>query len=474
MLSSRKQLMEDIQSLFYNGIHSGNKQKIIELLNGGADPNEKIENNKTLFHCACILHNLDIIDLLLKNERTDIYVEDLNGITAFETLLEEEHYDIINIVLHSSKFDINHKFKNGENTLLLFCLHNYIEGIVFLFDNHFESIDINYQNKNGQSALHCTSNSTIMKMLLDHPLCDRNISNNVGCTPLMCMNNDDIDLVKLMLTYDDIDVNKTNRDNFTALHMAYIQVHPDIVNLLLKCDRIDDSLRDHISTFMLDPNLTIMGLTALMNACQKNELIFVKNILDHPDLDINKKNNWNLTALHIASTHNNIQCVKLLLEHPQIDINSQDDIGWTPMMFAMRMQDIAMFKIFMNHHLIDINIPNKNGNTVLHEAIIYNKIDIVKQLLLDDRTNVNIKNKEGLTPTMVAHKHKTYDILKMISRNERTDINIKNDNNLTLLELACKQSSINTIKCMLECRDDYIMPGEIFDDVIENVLCKYR
>ena len=121
-----------------------------------------------------------------------------------------------------------------------------------------------------------------------------------------------------------MDVNQKDKDGYTALYLASLFGHIDVVNLLLQ-----------------HPNLKInqqtkRGNTALHIASYNGHTEIAKSLLNHSDIDVNIKNNDGNTPLHKASKNGKTDIVKLLLAHPSINesVNTKNDDGKTPLDIA--------------------------------------------------------------------------------------------------------------------------------------------
>jgi ankyrin repeat protein len=111
-----------------------------------------------------------------------------------------------------------------------------------------QGIDINYQTKNGNTALYWASRNgytEIVELLLKVSGVNINIQYNVGNTALMfALCNSNKKIVKLLLKYG-ADVNKKNDYGYTALILASQYEETEIVKLLLKY-KVDINIKEEI------------------------------------------------------------------------------------------------------------------------------------------------------------------------------------------------------------------------------------
>jgi ankyrin repeat protein len=149
---------------------------------------------------------------------------------------------------------------------------------------------------------------------------DYNIPNIEGDTPLhTAVLYENVEMVQLLLSFPEIEINAKNNNNQTPLHAAAITGNFEIFQLLLS----------------------------------------------HPKIEINVKNNDDEIPLHIAALLANCEMVKLLVNFPEIEINAKNYNDQTPLHCAAIIGNFEIFQLLLSHPKIEINIVNKFGKTVL-------------------------------------------------------------------------------------------------------------
>jgi len=233
---------------------------------------------------------------------------------------------------------------------------------------------INEKCEKGWTALliacrNCSSYSNIevVKILSNYPNIDINEQNYYGCTALMLAcgfsNNDsNIETIKLLLDHPDIDVNKHDDDGWTPLMRACRISNTDsnIETVKLLLDRSDIDVNKQETD----------GWTALILACRysstDSNVETVKLLLNRSDIDVNKQNGCGHGALMLScwysNTGSNIETIELLLSYPDIDVNKCDNYGWTALKFACVYgnadSDVEIVRLLLDHPNIDINVQN--------------------------------------------------------------------------------------------------------------------
>lgn len=139
-----------------------------------------------------------------------------------------------------------------------------------------------------------------------------------------------------------IDVNAQNWFGSTALVIASLNGHENIVRFLLKIPDININIKTNNGTTAL-----IAAADPLKGTVHSSENI-MKMLLQMPDINVNDQDNDGSTALMLAARRSNFEIVNLLLKIPTIDINAQEKSGWTAFMFASVKQNKNIVKLLLD------------------------------------------------------------------------------------------------------------------------------
>ncbi|KAK7909540.1 hypothetical protein WMY93_014224 [Mugilogobius chulae] len=188
------------------------------------------------------------------------------------------------------------------------------------------------------------------------------------------------DLVKIneLLTMRNTDIDKLDKKQRTALHIACLNGQDKVVSFLIQKQACLD-LRDDT------------GNTALMTAVQKNNLACV-NILLKNQADPNLQDSEGQTALHLATKTNNVSVARLLLNY-RADLNAQTKRGYTPLSFAICYDFVDMTQ-FLVEAGADVNLSNIYKETPLMFAAKYGNYELLK-LLLEHRAITTLVDYRG-------------------------------------------------------------------------------
>ena len=160
---------------------------------------------------ATEINDLYIMSKLIEEENVDPNAEDLNGTTS-----------------------IHIAAKQSDATTLLF----------FLSLNFNKMININVQDKFGETPLMIATShgcEEVVRILLALPNLDVNMADMAGRTPLMmaCYPGGET-IVSMLLSHEHIQFNKADfYEKETALMIAVNDLNPELVRLLLTRDDID-------------------------------------------------------------------------------------------------------------------------------------------------------------------------------------------------------------------------------------------
>ena len=162
----------------------------------------------------------------------------------------------------------------------------------------------------------------------------------------------------------------------------------------------------------IDPNIKKDEVTALHLACITDHLEVVDFLLSkgaHPDIG----DNDGYTPLMIASLEGHLDIVKILVNKCPSAVNtSTDSDGFTPLMFASIKghTDIVQF-LLMNS--AQPNMAHNSGLTALFYAMFYEKFEIVK-FLLEAGADPNIVQMNGNSILMIASDKGHTEIVKLL------------------------------------------------------------
>ncbi|CAN1257772.1 Ankyrin repeat-containing protein ITN1 [Linum perenne] len=218
-----------------------------------------------------------------------------------------------------------------------------------------------------------------------------------------------LEVVKELLKYSSKEcTTRKNRSGFDPLHIAAVQGHHAIVQVLL----------DH------DPSLSQTygpsNATPLVSAATRGHTAVVNELLskDGSLLEISRSNGKN--ALHLAARQGHVEIVgALLTKDPQL-ARRTDKKGQTALHMAVKGQSCDVVKLLLGADAAIVMLPDKFGNTALHVATRKKRAEIVNELLSLPDTNVNALTRDHKTALDIAEElplsEESSDIRECLSR----------------------------------------------------------
>ncbi|XP_076805561.1 E3 ubiquitin-protein ligase MIB1-like isoform X1 [Clavelina lepadiformis] len=338
----------DVNEELVRAAGSGDAQKCEEILQRqDANVNEQFAGHTSL-QVACLNGHRDVVSCLIAHD-ADLEIEDKDGNRAIHHAALADEANVVELLV-----------KGG-------C-------------------DANARNKRRQTALHIAVNRGhvwVVQTLLRLG-CHSSLQDTEGDTPLhdaILKKRDDM-LTFLLDAHADVTV--TNNNGFNVLHHASLRGNPSAMCILLK-----KLTRPWIVDEKKDDGYTALHLAALNNHLEVAELL-VK--VGHANLDIQ---NVNLqTPLHLAVERQHTQIVRLLVRE-RACVNLADKDGDTPLHEALRhhtlwqirtlqdKQDPAVGKVLMG---------------IGGQGVDRHSSASIAQFLAANGANLNLKNKDGHTP----------------------------------------------------------------------------
>ncbi|KAG9280893.1 ankyrin repeat domain-containing protein 26-like [Astyanax mexicanus] len=186
------------------------------------------------------------------------------------------------------------------------------------------------------------------------------------------------DVSKLRQLAKKNDLNQLDKENRTALHVACVHGHTEVVQFLVE-SKVKLNLCDN------------QNRSALMKAVQCQQDRCVSILLEHeadPNLvDINGN-----TALHLAARIPSLSVALQLLEH-EANINAQNKEGNTPLALSVEENHTEMAELLLKEGA-DVNVKNQEQRSSLMIAACSGQISMVR-LLLQYNADITVKDDKG-------------------------------------------------------------------------------
>lgn len=304
----------------------------------------------------------------------------------------------------------NTKDKDGNTALIIAAAEDQKKVVIFLLQ--IDGIDVNAQNKKGDTAL--------------IEACAKNYGSD-----------SDHGIVTLLLNAPNINVNLKNNDGRTALMRTLFFGNNEIGRLLLAAPGIDVNAKDSD------------GNTALILACSKGEgfslpetdyATTVKILLTAPNIDVNAQNNRGTTPLLWAIWHEDI--ILHILDAPDLKLNLKNKLGVNARMLASQLDDVETINL-IDQKIAALKLKHKSA---LFQALEQNNIELVQNLVtLIDGTILELIDDQGNTPLHYAFKSNNVPLAIFVLqqvKDPREVLAFANNNGTLPLELINPTSPI--------------------------------
>ena len=293
----------------------------------------------------------------------------------------------------------------------------------------------------------------IVKKLLSYTGIEIDKSNNNGDTALMCASNEmKTDIVKLLVG-NKCDVNIKNTDGYTALMCGADKGEKEIVQTLLSSPAIDINLEDS------------KGNNALLWAVDKNRYEIVQLLVSRDDLSKSSKNVEEVTFLVLnrrgSDNKSFLDAVAKSVESHKIEVAlfilrsvefESCSLLNSVLLYSAREGFVVIVKQLLKSNIVDVNfVDDDSKNTALLLAVGLNKEKESRQivkLLLKNGAHVNHKGYEDNTALLLACEKRRTDLVKILLESN-ADVNTAGEDDYTGLMIASGHGDMATVQSLL-------------------------
>ena len=335
-------------------IKSGLSFDVIDLFSSHA--NARLKNGNTLLHLA---REEEIVTYLINMMHCDVTITNNKGELPLHILLHFiSSLDILKLLCPSSS-EINTQDNDGNTPLHIACNRIGHKDVVVCLINEMHC-DINLTNSRNELPLHfaITEYPSFDVLVLLVSQLNKDVQTIDGNTPLhlACAARKE-KLVCYLISEMHCNVGIANRNKELPLHIAVrSSLSVDIIKLVAQFCNVNAQTCD--------------GNTPLHLACEKNNFLVVKHLINELHCDATITNDKGKLPLHIFLLFgSNLDILKLLCPHSS-NINAQDNDDNTPLHIACSRRGHADLVVYLiNDMHCDTTIPNYNGELPLHIAV---------------------------------------------------------------------------------------------------------
>ncbi|CAM1295460.1 Uncharacterised protein g1290 [Pycnogonum litorale] len=426
---------EKVEENLHQAARNGDVEEVKQFLTWkNNEINDKDENGLTALHYACLRNNLPIVSILI-DKGGDVNAVGRGGLRPLhcaakyyrrlqQTSLERSKRNKYRPTIRYVEFKRKNKVRVSK------------DGVD---DDEMLEEEKEEEETDNESEGEADEEQAIIQCLRYYGA-DVNAHDDLEMTALhyASMNGNEV-AVKELLVVDKkygaaVDIEMKTRQNMTALHLAAVSSHKEIVDILLNAGA--------------DPlPVDRKGETVLHHAALSGQIEIVKLIFKHIERNggdflakefVTRKCKEGNTVLHVATDCGHSEIVKFILKAGCSANISRKSLIY-PLHLAAENDDVATMKLLMDG-AAEVDCLNITKETPLHRAAVYDCVDAI-DYLISKGGDKEKKDKDGMTPLLSAAycgspeavkaliKHKSN--LTAVDKNDRTAVYLATDENST-------------------------------------------
>ena len=432
------------------------------LIDAGADIETKDEKGRSPLHCACKRGALDVVKMLIE-AGARLATKDENERSPLHYACESGALDVVKMLLEAGA-GVRDTDYNDRKCLALAAMFGRTETVRYLVG--LPEVDVNHRDTVNKTALRCAvdqKHKDVVQVLIAAGA-DVNIRSNLGRSPLYAAcetgaldivkmlvragagvrdtdNNGDTcltraadsgrtEIVRYLVGLPDVDVNRQDVENNSALHCAVISRQTDIVQVLIAAG-VNIATRNN------------NGLP-LHSACYGPGVV---KMLVEAGADLSARDNKGRTCLILSAFLGHTGTVRYLVGLPQVELNDRGAYGKTALQCAVEKnhQDIMQVLIAAG---ADIDTKDKDGSTPLLTACESGLLHVVKRLV-EAGAGVRVTDNQGDTCLTLAAYYGRTKVVRYLVGLPEVDVNHRADDNKNALQCAVEQKHNAVVQVLI-------------------------
>ncbi|KAJ3124036.1 hypothetical protein HK098_001412 [Nowakowskiella sp. JEL0407] len=255
-----------------------------------------------------------------------------------------------------------------------------------------------------------------------------------------------VKLVKLLLSFKEVDPNAVTEKGITPLHVACIEDHDEVALVLLKRTK---------NPHVLDTQYRTPLVYCAVFDSIKCAKVLMTNI---PRANPNSPDTRGRMPLHYCSVKSPSKVLKYLLEWG-VNVKAKDDLGKIPLHDAVQSTDPQNCKQLVGFDPLTLDIQTGKNLTPLTLAIMSGRCKTVEYLLSigsNIKTEFNLelfykslKQVDAIYPRNLVDESLASIYLSLLTYGFDPKTTIATHKNETLLHHACQRGKINTVLVLL-------------------------
>ena len=438
-------------------LHCAQSAEMVHALidGGGTHINATNDRGRTPLIEAC-LHDRVTVAEALTNAGADATAADHIGNTALHVA---EGTEMVSILV-SSGGSVHAETKNGWTPMHFSCYKD-INTTRALLDN---GADINATDRYNQTPLH------FIVEMADHTKTDFVLKNGarvnhrdyLGNSPLHNAAEKGNDVVILTLLAAGANPYLVNCDRVSALEIAHVRGHNDLVHKMIQGSPYFDVDTAHFRGNTQLHRTALHGYDAMAailldlgadpNRCNtqgKSPLDFafqsfntgVAKLLILGGADVERADIYGRKPLHLAAERGYHDVMEALLDKGA-DFSSRTNNGYSPLGCAYEGGHGHIVKLLISRG-VDVDSPDSSGATLLYHEATKGCVAMTEFLLLRG-ANPSMRDDDGYSPLDMAVSHEREDVIRTLIR-YGTDVTEADSRGFTALHLAESENIVHLL-----------------------------
>jgi ankyrin repeat protein len=373
------------------------------LLDNGAEAACQTLQKETPLLLAAKRKHSKVVEVLLQNELTDPNARDRTGRTPLHWAAENNDPAVAKMLIRRRVICVNTKVDSYSTPLLRAVVRGHEEVLTVIASHETCNFQFDAAHGNPLRIASAQGYEGCLRVLLQkydlQPKRDPRIVSDLLCRAAY---NGNIEVARLLLERDDIDVNFSDETSLTALYSATLKGHEAIVRLLLQVSDIQPN------KFSGD------GQTALFCAVQSGHDDIAKMLLECPAVDPNDGGpQWSEeTPLHAAAHNGSLEIAEMLLMRGAI-ADSVNRAGEAPLAFASLGGHENVVRLLLAQGGVDPQRSNRMDIVPLHRAAAGGHTAIVR-LVLECGVDVNVRDGTGSAALVLAARWGHVEVVRLL------------------------------------------------------------
>ncbi len=344
---------------------------------------------------------------------------------------------VVRSIIEAGEININQENTEKVNALYAAAAEGHIHIVSFLLEQDLVNASLIETSIDPLVMALENDHIDVFKLLLNHKTSRLIVSNSKNNNVLMiALEKNLIDVAYLILDQKDkgLDLNLVSRDGDTALTLAIKGRHFEFAEELIKNEDIQ-----------INPQ-NFSEKSALVTAVELGKYEFAKKLILEKQADINAKHLGNKTVLLAAAENGDLLFVNFLLNRGEIQINEQSHKGYTALIQALESGFTDVSKVLLEHanlNVLPAKINSKNALVIALKNRDWNLVDLIlnKQTELKSQVLGHALVNASATGELTA--------LKFILNQTETDVNFKSFREKTALLEASYNLHLDIIKILM-------------------------